>query len=828
LSAILGFISTNYLLFIALGAFLAALAFYRFVGVARIAAWTTRRPWTTICAAALAVGLLGIGVKGLEIDGDVTSVLPEGIPSQAANDRIEASLGSVDRVYVLVEAKRGTIWRPEILRKVKALSDELAAAPYADKVISLSESKDARNEDDSLVIGNMMEGVPETEAEIADLRGRLRANLVLGRRLVSADDTATVIGVLLKDLGEGGADGSRRGKKLSESEICAPDPKDPDKPTLGNIKRRYEGDDISVSFSGLPYLRYETSSKMSSDMSLFLPASIAIMLAFLFLCFRSLRGMLLPFSVVVSSLLGLYGLMGWLGERMYIPYVIIGPMFVAIAHNYGTQLVASYYETVRGSTPAEGRPAIARKSVVAMGSPILLSAATVVIGFLSMLGHPLPAMAKLGYFSAFGITLAFVLTIVLTPAILSLLPPPARASAAGQDAAVDKALAAIARFVVRYKYAVLASTAALLVGCALLIPLVRVDSNAIGYYRKDSAVYRTFATMGEKFAGAMTINVLLDSDDPVAPDSPEDGVMKAPSALRWMESFQSYAESIADPRSGKRLVGDSSSLADQVAYMNSVMQGSADANAVPDDAGLVAQYLLLTDQDDISNYVDSKFNAAQVVIQLPEMDTRSVSAVIEALRERVAADPPPGFSVSLGGSVTSVYEINELLLRGQVDTLILSVAIIVLCYMLVFRSVAAGLLASVPLVVAILVVFGMMAAFGINLDTVTSILTGIMIGAGTDYTAYFLWRMRELSGRCASLEEAYAGTMGTIGKGIVYNGLSVVVGFVVFFWSNFLPVVFFGALISVSIFICVVGALTVLPAAVIIARPRFLEQRSKV
>jgi len=65
--------------------------------------------------------------------------------------------------------------------------------------------------------------------------------------------------------------------------------------------------------------------------------------------------------------------------------------------------------------------------------------------------------------------------------------------------------------------------------------------------------------------------------------------------------------------------------------------------------------------------------------------------------------------------------------------------------------------------------------------------------------------------------------METIGKGIVYNGLSVVIGFVVFFWSNFQPVVFFGFLISASIFVCILAALTILPVAILVARPKFLR-----
>ena len=73
-----------------------------------------------------------------------------------------------------------------------------------------------------------------------------------------------------------------------------------------------------------------------------------------------------------------------------------------------------------------------------------------------------------------------------------------------------------------------------------------------------------------------------------------------------------------------------------------------------------------------------------------------------------------------------------------------------------------------------------------------------------------------------SLEQAYLETMRTVAKGIVFNGFSVVIGFVVFFWSNFVPVIFFGLLIAASIFVCIIGSLTVLPAALLTVKPKFL------
>ncbi|MRR13981.1 hypothetical protein EG833_00810, partial [archaeon] len=201
-----------------------------------------------------------------------------------------------------------------------------------------------------------------------------------------------------------------------------------------------------------------------------------------------------------------------------------------------------------------------------------------------------------------------------------------------------------------------------------------------------------------------------------------------------------------------------------------------------------------------------------------------LKVLTENLKQYIRDHPNEELDISFGGTVAINTEIGAMIVDGQVWSLSLSVIIIVFCYMIFFRSIGAGLLAAVPLFCAIVLVFGLMGVFNIPLDYITATLTGISIGAGTDYTAYFLWRLRERASVCGNLEQGYLETMTTIGKGIVYNGLSVVVGFFVFLLSNFIPIRFFGFLVSFSILACIVSTLTILPIVIFFVKPEFLMQ----
>ena len=101
-------------------------------------------------------------------------------------------------------------------------------------------------------------------------------------------------------------------------------------------------------------------------------------------------------------------------------------------------------------------------------------------------------------------------------------------------------------------------------------------------------------------------------------------------------------------------------------------------------------------------------------------------------------------------------------------------------------------------------------------------LTGIMVGVGVEYTVHFLWHLREHIKSGESLDDAIATTLRISGKGILFNGLSVIIGFSALLFSVFVPVQIFGTLVMGSISLCLFGALAALPALISLINPKFL------
>jgi uncharacterized protein len=177
----------------------------------------------------------------------------------------------------------------------------------------------------------------------------------------------------------------------------------------------------------------------------------------------------------------------------------------------------------------------------------------------------------------------------------------------------------------------------------------------------------------------------------------------------------------------------------------------------------------------------------------------------------------------VGGFGVVLSDLAEAVVKGQLLSLIMAIGICSILIMLLFGSFNAGVVSAIPLVFSMVILFGLMGVFSIELNIVTALLSSIMIGVGIDYTIHFLWRYREERRSGLDAVASVKKTLATTGRGITFNAFSVMIGFVALFFSAFLPVRFFGFLVVVSIMACLIGALVLVPAVVLLWKPKFLE-----
>jgi hypothetical protein len=313
------------------------------------------------------------------------------------------------------------------------------------------------------------------------------------------------------------------------------------------------------------------------------------------------------------------------------------------------------------------------------------------------------------------------------------------------------------------------------------------------------------------------------------------------------------------------IVGGSLSLAEYIKRMNRVMnEDRPEMEVIPDSQDLVAQYLLLYsfsgDPDDFDEIVDYDYQHANLTIFLRSDSTQDIERVVGlvqdfAVREfgyagdndtaaTVAQDPwsirfgrwlagieptvigwetNSGFRLGIAGNGYLTTRFSELVVSGQLASLVVSLVAVFLLTAFLCRSWVAGLSNIVPFRLGMVFSFGLLGLLGIPLEVGKSLTASMVIGIGIDYTIHFLNKYRiKVRAGLTDPEEITAATMATSGKAIFFNALVVTASFLVFLTSNFRPNFYLGAMLSLNMGACLLVSMTVLPAILNTFRPRFV------
>jgi predicted RND superfamily exporter protein len=220
------------------------------------------------------------------------------------------------------------------------------------------------------------------------------------------------------------------------------------------------------------------------------------------------------------------------------------------------------------------------------------------------------------------------------------------------------------------------------------------------------------------------------------------------------------------------------------------------------------------------NFISKDKKKSLITVYINNEGNQSVKSVLKDIKKETEND---NFFEKITGAAIIFSQLIDEVVKGQLISLIVSLVIIFILMVIFFKSFIAGIISVLPILIAIVLLFGIMGFTGIKLDISTTMLSSIVIGVGIDYTIHFLWKFRELIRNKIDYKDAVITTLKTTGRGIFFNAMSVVVGFSVLLFSSFMPVRFFGFLIILSILTSLIASFTLLPAMILIFKPKFLE-----
>jgi predicted RND superfamily exporter protein len=452
---------------------------------------------------------------------------------------------------------------------------------------------------------------------------------------------------------------------------------------------------------------------------------------------------------------------------------------------------------------------MAKGVFTSLRSPILLAGITTIAGILCLLSHKMLPARQLGLVTAIGIGFALLLSLLFIPSALAIIgkSTPVLSRDPGKRHLIERWLGGLGRLVANYPLRVLLTSIVIAVISAGGIFLLKVDTNLENFFPEKHPVRVSAEIINETFGGSQNISILVEGD------------ILDPATMKQIDRYENELKK-------NPAVGNVMSIAGIIREISKALNEKGDPlyDRIPEERNAIAQYmelyLMSGEPEDLERMVDFDFQRAQVMIRINDGSSEALKSVLHDIRSLAGEDLN---SIRIGGYGLVAADMSDLVVRGQVVSLIIALLVVFIILSLVFRSLAAGLTGSAPLALAMLILFGWMGYLDIPLDIATALLSSIMIGVGVDYTIHFLWRYRaeRLGGLTPS--DAVLKTLTTTGRGISFNALSVILGFTALPFSLFLPIRVFGFLVMVSIFTCLVGALVIVPALILMFKPAFLE-----
>lgn len=757
----------------------------------------------TVCFAVLALRL--------PVRISLEKLFPYNHPFVKLNKELGTQFGGTNTMLVMVQSKKGDIFNPTMVKKIKEVTDYFYYSPMVYRSltasITLSKSK--------YIIGkgmgeiNMAPVFPvdidNTEKSFSFARDMVFQSPIFNGLLVSNDGKS---GLIILEINE-----TVDYWKLSKD--------------IDALKEKVEADGSSnIYFTGRPIL-LSIIYGLSKEIYIIIGIVISITIVLLMILFRNWIGVLIHlFTAVLCSIWGL-GMMSLLKFEMS-PLLIILPVLLSTrAISHSLQIFERYAEEAH-KIGHEKKELILRSTVKTMMIPNWSGILADVFGFLVLVFVKIALIQEVAISMGLWVFWLAPLSGIFVPILCSYLPVEKGRvfDEIEKTDILDRIPYKIGTFAITRK-GVIAITlifGSLVAFCVVYVPKVQIGDLNPGssLLFPDSKFNRDTAIINSNFskAGADALMLFFEGDS---------DAIKATAVLKYFDGFErNMMENMEGTSRGAW------SLVTILKNINTELHdGDPKWSLIPNDQYLNANLMLLfaskNEPSEFARYTDPLYKIGNTILFFKDHVPSTIKKVKNISEEYFKKNPmkiKEGTFYFAGGSIGLEMATTDVVKSSheKIDLLIY-VTIFLLC-VISYRSLTAGVFLGVPLVFANVVAIAIMAFMkvGITIDTLPVVALGA--GIGVDFGFYFVSRIIEEYKKAADINEALVRTLMTTGKTVIFSGLTMIIPLVVV--GVITDIKFqaqMGILIAIILFLNMIWTVTVSPILIHYFEPKFLTDK---
>ncbi len=729
--------------------------------------------WLILVIVVLLTFFLGYQLKNLKINADILSSLPDNDPHAALLKKIGEKFGSNNMGIVLL--KTDNVYQTKVLEDVRTITDTLSTIDGILSVTSLTNIINISKDEEGFEIGKLIDenNLPSSSEELDSLRKSVLSNKMYKGSIVSEDGTTTLIIFSLNDH----ADVQSVAKNVIDKTK-----------SLATTGKLY--------YIGSPMLVTYISDLMKKDLIRLLPFAFLLIAVILLLSFKSISGVVLPLMTAIISIVWSLGIMSLLGYKMSMISNNIPIILLAVGSAYTIHVL------VRINQIAEmNRKKAVEKALEYVLIPVMLSALTTMIGFISFIfGSYLEMIVDFGIFTALGTMFACILSVFFIPSLLTLFNPEQKNSTIisnkiKKSYLSESTLASLNVLLFKHPKYVLATWSTLIVISIVGIYFIKRSVDIKDYFRKGNPTREAEQIMVDKFGGSKPVFVMFKGD------------MQNPEVLKTMLETGNYMEKSPD-------IYTTQSVADLISQLNYVISGN---KGIPDDKNKIEQLWFLLDGNEImSRLVSDDLQEGIIISKFKSPDIKAKKKFADYMNNYIKEHSTENCQIEITGMPFVDITMDRSLLNSQLVSITFAVLFVVIIVGIILRSFSSGVYAAIPIIAAIVILFGVMGITGISLNIATVLVASVALGIGIDYSIHIISHFNQIYKSTGNAKIAIEETIMISGKAIIINVISVSAGFLILIFSEMVPLQYFGFLITLSMIGSSLGALTLLPVILIL------------
>ena len=583
----------------------------------------------------------------------------------------------------------------------------------------------------------------------------------------------------------------------------------------------------TIRLSGIPMIADDMISFIKKDIIIFGIGVFAFIILILWIVFKNLKWVAFPLINCFVSIIIMMGFLGMLKWKV----TVISSNFIALMLILTISMNIHYlvrYIQIKSEFPNEPIYLIVSKTSANIFYPILYAVLTTVCAFLSLIFSDIKPVIDFGWMMTYGLLVSFALSFFLLPSLILIFNPSISLKLQENKSVIAKILSFVS---LKFPNVIYIVTITLIFFSFYGISKLKVENSFINYFSSSTEIYKGMKNIDEKLGGTTPLEIILKfkktntsniKDDFLESNSKNDYLGENEERQYHDKYKYWFTQDKINTIKNVHKYLENTQYVGKVLSFFSILEIAQSLNDGKELGSLEMGVLYNKLPDDIkkniiSPYISIEDDEARIAMRI--LDSKNDLRRKELI-EKIKYDLENKLSLKkeefkITGVLVIFNNLLQSLFDSQIKTLGLVMFAIFLMFLILFKSINYSLIGTIPNFIAAFFVLGFIGFLNIPLDMMTITIAAITIGIAVDNSIHYIYRFREELKKNNNKNEIIQICHQTVGNAIVSTSITIVFGFAILGFSNFIPTIYFGLFTGLAMITALILVLTLLPALLV-------------